>query len=81
VLHAAGFAALVNAACIAVWLASGTESSFWPQWVLLFSAIRLAFRAWSELGPGAGHDEARHGRGGSGPRLPGPPAPPRPPGS
>jgi len=65
VLHAAGFAVLVNVACVAVWLATGSAGSFWPKWVLLVSAIRLAFVAWGELGPGAAHAETRHGRGGA----------------
>ena len=78
-LHAVGYAALVNAACVAIWLATGADGSFWPKWVLLVSAIRLAFTAWGELGPGGrdiADDEARLGRGGAGPRpprLPGPP--------
>lgn len=80
VLHAAGFLALVNATCIAIWIATGADAPFWPQWVLLGTAIRFAFRAWAELGPGAGTDEARLGRGGSGPRPPRPPRPPQLPG-
>jgi len=68
VLHAVGFAALVNAACVAIWLASDeTDGAFWPKWVLLATAIRLAFVAWAELGPGAAHGESRQGRGGARP--------------
>jgi uncharacterized protein DUF1707 len=64
VLHAVGVVVLVNLACLAVWFATGAGGDFWPKWVLLASAIRLAFLAWAELGPGAEHDEARLGRGG-----------------
>jgi len=67
-LHAAGQALLVSAAAVAIWLATGAEGSFWPKWVILVSAIRIAFAAWRELGPdgaGSGRDEARLGRGGS----------------
>jgi hypothetical protein len=66
VLHAVGLLALVNLVCLGVWLASGTEGSFWPGWVLLISGIRLAFVAWGELGPAGAHrDEAQLGRGGA----------------
>lgn len=65
-LHAGGQMLLVSAACVAVWLATGGDGSFWPKWVLLAAAIRLAFVAWAELGPGAAQ-EARHGRGGAQP--------------
>ena len=70
VLHSAGFAALIDAAAVVTWLATasvGTLGTFWPRWILLASGIWLAFRAWSELGPGAAQDEARLGRGGSSP--------------
>lgn len=70
VIQAIGTVALVNAACVVVWLATGgTDGVFWPKWVLLVSAIRLAFLAWAELGPGA-RDETRLGRGGSRRALP-----------
>lgn len=67
VLHAAGTLALVNLVCIAIWLATGADGSFWPKWVLLGTAIRFAFLAWGELGPGAtpARDETRRGRGGA----------------
>jgi Domain of unknown function (DUF1707) len=66
VLHAVGTVVLFNLVAIGVWLASGTDGDFWPKWVLLLSAIRLAFLAWSELGPaGAHHDESYLGRGGA----------------
>ena len=67
-LHAVGLAVLVNLACNAVWLATGADGSWWPKWVLLATALRLAFQLWAVLGPGAVHDEARLGRGGAQPR-------------
>jgi hypothetical protein len=70
-LHAIGVAVLVSAAATAIWLATGAGGSFWPKWIVLLSAIRIAFSAWSELGPGgrgARHDETRLGRGGVRPR-------------
>ncbi|HZV74698.1 MAG TPA: DUF1707 domain-containing protein [Conexibacter sp.] len=80
-LHAIGQAVLVSAAAIAIWLATGADGSFWPKWVVLVSAIRIAFAAWGELGPagaaGSG-SESRLGRGGVRPRDPLPPPPPRP---
>jgi hypothetical protein len=65
VLHAVGIAVLVNLVCAGIWLASGADGSFWPKWVLVVSAVRLAFTAWAQLGPGAEHDEAQLGRGGA----------------
>lgn len=65
-VHLVGLAVLVCAVCVAVWLATGADGSFWPKWVILASGIRLAFAAWSELGPGSGHP-SRHGRGGAQP--------------
>jgi len=70
-LHAIGQSALICTAAIAIWLATGA-GDFWPKWVLVAMAIRVAFRAWGELGPAgrgsSGHRraEARLGRGGSG---------------
>jgi Domain of unknown function (DUF1707) len=31
----------INLACIAIWLATGADSSFWPGWVLLGTGIAL----------------------------------------
>jgi hypothetical protein len=74
VAHAVGQAVLVSVAAVAIWLATGANDSFWPRWVLLVMVIRVAFRAWGELGP-AGRAERRHrreearlGRGGVRPR-------------
>ncbi len=72
--HAIGQAVLVSAAAVAIWLATGADGSFWPRWIILISAIRVAFGAWGELGPAGRsrhrhrHDEARLGRGGARPR-------------
>jgi hypothetical protein len=71
-LHAIGVAVLVSAAATAIWLATGADGAFWPKWLILIAGIRVAFSAWSELGPAgagrAGRDEARLGRGGVRPR-------------
>ena len=81
VLHTTGTWTIIVALCVAIWLASGADGSFWPVWVLLGGAIRVAFGAWNELGPGAA-DRRRLGRGGSAQPggIPGPPKPPAPPG-
>jgi hypothetical protein len=31
-----------NLICIAIWLATGADGSFWPKWVLLFTGIAFA---------------------------------------
>jgi hypothetical protein len=68
-LHIVGLAVLASAICVAVWLATGADGSFWPKWVLLASGIRVAVAAWTELGPGASaaQRETRNGRGGARP--------------
>jgi hypothetical protein len=38
----AGILALLSVACIGLWLVGGAHGSFWPKWVLLASAARLA---------------------------------------
>jgi hypothetical protein len=53
VYHDLGAVALIDIGSVAVWLATGANSSFWPQWVILLSAFRLAFDGWRLLGPGA----------------------------
>ena len=63
-LHTIRYVVLFNVAANVIWLATGADSSYWPKWVLLVSLLRLAFRLWATLGPGA-HDEARLGRGGA----------------
>ncbi len=67
-LHLVGLLVLVNVACNAIWLATGADGAWWPKWVLLATVLRLAFQLWALLGPGAGRDEARLGRGGVAPR-------------
>lgn len=73
VLHVVGQSLLIVAAAVAIWLVTGATASFWPKWVMLLSALRVAFRAWAELGPAgrarsAAGNEARLGRGGVRPR-------------
>jgi Domain of unknown function (DUF1707) len=53
VYHDVGAVALVDLGSVAVWLATGANGSFWPQWVILVSAFRLAFDGWRLLGPSA----------------------------
>lgn len=69
-LHAIGVTVLVNLACTAIWLATGASGDWWPKWVLLATLIRLAFKLWGTLGPGAGRYDALLGRGGSEPVRP-----------
>ena len=64
-LHTIGYVVLLNVAANAIWLATGADGSWWPKWILLLSLLRLAFRLWATLGPGAAHDETRLGRGGA----------------
>lgn len=64
VLHAVGLTVLANLAFVALWLATGADGNFWPRWIIVLSAIRLAFYTWGELGPSGG-DESSHGRGGA----------------
>lgn len=50
----AATSAVVVVVCVAIWLLTGADASFWPKWVALFAAARLVLIAWSRLGPGAG---------------------------
>jgi hypothetical protein len=50
----AGAVVMLDFACVAVWVATGAHGQFWPVWVILASALRLARDAWRLLGPGAG---------------------------
>jgi hypothetical protein len=47
----AGAVLIFDAGCVAVWAATGASGSFWPIWVILVSALRLARDAWRLLGP------------------------------
>ncbi len=49
--HRAGAGAITVLACVAIWLASGANGSFWPAWVLIAWGLVLARRAWRTLGP------------------------------
>jgi uncharacterized protein DUF1707 len=69
-LHAIGFVVILNVACNAIWLATSAGGNWWPKWVLLASLIRLAFKLWGTLGPGASRYDALLGRGGSEPPRP-----------
>jgi hypothetical protein len=37
--------------CVAIWLASGADSSFWPIWVIVATLLPLARNAWRLVGP------------------------------
>jgi hypothetical protein len=50
----AGISALVSVTCVAVWLVGGAHGGFWPKWVLLASAVRLAAYAWHQRGDDPG---------------------------
>jgi Domain of unknown function (DUF1707) len=49
---------IFDVGCVAVWAATGANGSFWPQWVILVSALRLARDAWRLLGPAGASGEA-----------------------
>ena len=48
----AGAVVILNIGCVAVWAAGGA-GSFWPEWVMLVSGLRLLRDGWRLLGPGA----------------------------
>ncbi len=81
-----GGAVAISALCVAIWLSSGAEGSFWPGYVIFFSLLPLLRNAWRLFGPAPDleaverHLDRRreHGRHRHGP--PRPPRPPRPPG-
>ena len=58
----AGAVVILNVGAVAVWAASGS-SSFWPEWVMLVSGLRLLRDGWRLLGPGAQQDLPRRRRG------------------
>jgi hypothetical protein len=47
----AGAVVIFDLGCVAVWAAIGADGQFWPVWVILVSALRLARDAWRLLGP------------------------------
>ncbi|HEY7965519.1 MAG TPA: DUF1707 domain-containing protein [Solirubrobacteraceae bacterium] len=51
ILQDAGAVVILDLGCVAVWAATGADASFWPMWVILASAFRLARDAWRLLGP------------------------------
>jgi hypothetical protein len=80
-----------SAVCVAIWVLSGANGSFWPGWIIFFSLLPLARDAWSLLGPapdleaverrldsGRRRDRERREHR-SGRHHHGPPRPPRPP--
>jgi len=58
----AGAVVIFDVGAVVIWAATGADGSFWPQWVILVSALRLARDAWRLLGPAAGTTSARRGR-------------------
>ena len=54
VARLAGILTLLSGACVAVWLFAGADGNFWPKWVLLANAVRLAAYAWHQRGDGPG---------------------------
>lgn len=54
----AGAVVLADVACVVVWAATGA-GSFWPEWVILVSALRIAQDAWRLLGPASDTGGAR----------------------
>ena len=59
----AGAVVIFDVGCVAVWAATGASGSFWPIWVILVSALRLARDAWRLLGPAAEAQQPRRRRG------------------
>jgi hypothetical protein len=50
-LHDLGAVALIDSAAVVIWAVTGANGSFWPQWVVLVSAFRVAYDCWNLLGP------------------------------
>lgn len=53
----AGAVLILNVGCVAVWAAGG-GGSFWPEWVMLVSGLRLLRDGWRLLGPAADHEQS-----------------------
>jgi hypothetical protein len=59
----AGAVVIIDVGCVLIWAVTGANGSFWPQWVILISALRLARDAWRLLGPAPDLTPGRrHGR-------------------
>jgi hypothetical protein len=54
----------ISAVCVAIWLAAGASSSFWPIWVIIFTLLPALSNALRLLGPSPDLDalEARVNR-------------------
>jgi Domain of unknown function (DUF1707) len=46
-----GGAVTISAVCVAIWLASGADGSFWPIWVIVATLLPLVRNAWRLFGP------------------------------
>jgi hypothetical protein len=46
-----GAVVILDVGCVAIWAATGAQGEFWPIWVIVVSAVRLARDAWRLLGP------------------------------
>ena len=53
VYHDVGIVALIDVGSVVTWFAVGAHGSFWPMWVILVSAFRLAYDGWHLFGPTA----------------------------
>ena len=42
---------IIDVGCVAIWAVTGANGEFWPIWVILVSALRIARDAWRLLGP------------------------------
>jgi hypothetical protein len=49
----AGGSVTASLVCVAIWLASGANGSFWPAWVIVFTLLPFVRDAWRLLGPGS----------------------------
>lgn len=50
---------LVNGFLVVIWMMNGTDTFFWPVFVLLGWGIGLAFNAWDVLVPGPSEERIR----------------------
>jgi hypothetical protein len=50
-LQESGAAVTISAVCVAIWLASGADGSFWPIWVIVATLLPLVRNAWRLFGP------------------------------